>query len=93
MDKHQHVLQLRKNLFVCDVTLKKSEETILSWTGMSYALEPQKQQEELFGLFGINLARCWYDEEKNGWQFTSRELQYYLDPKTNKPMYKYDNPW
>lgn len=36
---------------------------------------PQEQQRELFGLFGINLARCWYDEKANSWQFTSRELQ------------------
>ena len=34
----------------------KAQDTILSWSGMSYSLEPQKQQQPLFGLFGINLA-------------------------------------
>ena len=70
----------------------KAQDTILSWSGMSYSLEPQKQQQPLFGLFGINLARCWKDNS-GSWQFTSRELQYYLDPETSKPLYKWNNPW
>ena len=44
----------------CDT--EKATDTILAWSGTSYSIEEQKPQKELFGLFGINLARCWYDK-------------------------------
>lgn len=72
---------------------EKATDTILAWSGTSYSIEEQKQQKELFGLYGINLARCWYDEAAGSWMFTSRELQYYLDLDTNLPLYKFQNPW
>lgn len=70
-----------------------SHETILSWSGQAYSMVPQEEQRELFGLFGINLARCWFNTTTNTWKFSSRELQYYLDPATQLPIYTYDNPW
>ena len=70
---------------------EKSVETIVSWNGEVFSLEPQKKQQKLFNIFGINLARCWQNASAGGWQFTSRELQYYLDKDTNLPLYRWDN--
>lgn len=72
---------------------QKEEQTITSWAGKAYSLVPGEQQQELFGLFGINVARCWFDADQKSWMFTSRELQYYLDLETNLPIYKWKNPW
>ena len=83
----------RKDFIRMRCNTEKAMDTMLSWTGTSYSLEPQKEQRQLFDLFGINVARCWFDEASQSWLFTSRELQYYLDPKTGKPLYKWLNPW
>ena len=47
----------------------KAMDTMLSWTGSSYSLEPQKEQRQLFDLFGINVARCWFDDASQSWMF------------------------
>ena len=53
---------------------EKATDTILAWSGTSYSIEEQKPQNELFGLYGINLARCWYDKAADSWMFTSRDF-------------------
>lgn len=72
---------------------EKSLSNILFWEGQSFAVQDQKEQRHLFDIFGINLSRCWYDDKTKQWYFTSRELQYYVDPDTKLPIYTWQNPW
>jgi hypothetical protein len=39
----------------------------------------------------MNIARCFQDD-KGIWYFTSREILFYLDPKTGKPVDEWLNP-
>ena len=62
------------------------------WTGEMYSYVPKERQKRLFTIVGANVARC--DKLKDGtWYFTSREVQYYLDPKTGQRLDTWTNPW
>ena len=62
------------------------------WTGEVYSYVPQERQKKLFKVVGANVARC--KQQKDGtWYFTSREVQYYLDPKTGQRLDHWINPW
>lgn len=43
-------------------------------------------------MVGMSVSRCLLTEE-NCWEFTSRELTYYLDPATNEKLQTWKNPW
>ena len=51
----------------------------MTWTGLMYSDVPQEKQRTLFGLAGMNIARCFQDKEKKNWYLSSRELMYYTD--------------
>lgn len=68
------------------------EDTIVEWQGPVYTMEPQKKQKYLFDVYGINLARCWWNETEQSYLFSSRELQYYLGPD-GAPLRAWTNPW
>ena len=63
-----------------------------TWTGRIFSFVPGERQKLLFNVVGANVARC-KKNAKDQWYFTSRELMYYLDPKTNKPLKVWENPW
>ena len=68
------------------------EDAWTVWTGEIYSYVPQERQRHLFSVVGANVARC--KQLKDGtWYFTSREVQYYLDPKTGARLDKWKNPW
>ena len=73
-------------------SLNPMEDTIVEWSGPVYALEPQQKQKYLFDVYGINLARCWWNRTEEQYYFSSRELQYYLD-QDKKPLKTWKNPW
>jgi hypothetical protein len=62
------------------------------WQGSVYAFVPQERQRKLFKLLGMNVARC-IKNKQGEWQLLSRELNYYLDPKTNQIVHRWENPW
>ncbi len=66
--------------------------TFLSWAGSIYAVIPGEKRKLLFQILGLSVGRCIADPE-GGWDFTSRELNYYLDPKTGEIIHKWQNPW
>lgn len=68
------------------------EESLLTWHGSVYALIPNEKKNRLFNLVGMSISRCIYNGE-DGWDFTSRELTYYLDPETNEILQQWHNPW
>ncbi|MGD2182482.1 DUF1838 domain-containing protein [Lusitaniella coriacea] len=69
-----------------------SQQTILFWTGSIYALIPNEPKHHLFKMAGMSVSRSLANGDK-GWDFTSRELTYYLDPKTDRVLRHWENPW
>ncbi|MBA3498828.1 MAG: DUF1838 family protein [Deltaproteobacteria bacterium] len=66
-------------------------EVVMTWTGSVYAVVPGERQRRLFGVVGLNIARCLLVDGR--WHLTSRELLYYLDPTTGAPLHRWTNPW
>lgn len=62
------------------------------WQGSVYAFVPQEKQRKLFNIIGMNVARCFQNDEGK-WFLTSRELTFYLDPQTNQILKHWQNPW
>ena len=61
------------------------------WTANIYAVVPGERQRLLFTGVGMNVARCW--EAQGRWFLSSRELMYYVDPKTGEVLHRWTNPW
>ena len=66
--------------------------TFLTWSGSMYSFVPGEKKKQLFKIVGMSVSRCIGNEDK-GWDFTSRELTYYLDPKTGEILHEWENPW
>ena len=70
-----------------------NEESIfLAWSGRIYALIPREGKHHLFNMVGMNVSRS-LDQGDGRWEFTSRELTYYLDPDTHEILHRWRNPW
>ncbi len=67
-------------------------QTFLPWTGSIYSFVPGEPKKRLFKIVGMNVSRCIADTDSS-WNFTSRELTYYLDPNTGEILHKWENPW
>ncbi|MBT9312809.1 DUF1838 domain-containing protein [Leptothoe kymatousa] len=68
------------------------EESFLTWNGAVYAFIPGQPKHHLFNIVGMNVSRC-LDNHDESWNFVSRELSFYLDPKTNEILHRWQNPW
>lgn len=66
--------------------------TYIEWSGAVYAFVPQEKQQKLFNVVGMNVARCFQNQRKQ-WVLTSRELNFYLDPLTNRILNRWQNLW
>lgn len=66
-------------------------EVVTTWTGSAYAFVPDEAPRRVFGLLGMNIARCLRVGER--WHLTSRELMYYLDPTSGAVLDRWTNPW
>ncbi|MDS3859267.1 DUF1838 domain-containing protein [Thermosynechococcaceae cyanobacterium BACA0444] len=70
-----------------------TEETaFIVWQGAIYSLVPGEKKQHLFDIVGMSAARCLAHPE-GGWDFTSRELLFYLDPKSGELLHRWQNPW
>lgn len=67
------------------------QQSYLTWTGSVYALIPGEAKTHLFKIIGMNVSRC-IKRDDGGWDFTSRELTFYLDPKTGELLNRWENP-
>lgn len=67
------------------------QQALIGWSGSIYALVPEQPKKKLFDIIGMSVARCIQQEE--AWDFTSRELTYYLDPQTGEILHQWQNPW
>ncbi len=70
----------------------KGESVFLTWHGGIYALIPGEAKIHLFNMVGMNVSRS-VDKGDGSWDFASRELTYYLDPKTDEILHQWKNPW
>lgn len=66
-------------------------DVFAAWHGSVHADIPGQPAKHLFDVVGMNVSRCGADAA--GWYFTSRELMYYLDPKTGAVLHRWHNPW
>src|SRR5579883_736216 len=73
-------------------SLDPTQSTFLTWTGSIFAFIPGEKRKLLFKILGMSVSRCILTQEGN-WDFTSRELTYYLDPQTSQVLHKWENPW
>lgn len=73
-------------------SLDANEQSFLTWTGSIYAFIPGQKRKRLFKIVGMSVSRC-LPSKAGGWEFTSRELTYYLDPNTNGILQRWENPW
>jgi Protein of unknown function (DUF1838) len=65
---------------------------VLTWNGTVYSFFANEPKKRLFKIVGMNVCRCIADGT-NCWQFTSRELMYYLDPNQGDILDRWENPW
>ena len=73
-------------------SLDAKESNFLSWTGNIYSFIPGEKRQLLFKIVGMSVSRCITTGE-GSWDFTSRELTYYLNPETKEILHKWENPW
>ncbi len=73
-------------------SLDQNQSSFLTWTGSIYAFVPGEKRNRLFKMVGMSVSRC-IPTEEGGWDFTSRELTYYLHPETGEILRKWENPW
>ncbi|MBO3461257.1 DUF1838 domain-containing protein [Aetokthonos hydrillicola Thurmond2011] len=73
-------------------SLDPTQSTFLTWTGSIYAFIPGEKKKILFKILGMSVSRCILVKEDE-WDFTSRELTYYLDPNTGQILHRWENPW
>lgn len=73
-------------------SLDPTQSTFLTWTGKIYTFIPGEKRKLLFKIVGVSVSRCLPTEE-GSWDFTSRELTYYLNPQTDEILPKWENPW
>ena len=60
-------------------SLEQDESTFLTWKGKIYSFIPGEKRKLLFKMVGVSVSRC-IPVEAGSWDFTSRELTYYLHP-------------
>lgn len=73
-------------------SLDSTQSTFLTWSGAIYAFEPGEKRNRLFKMVGVSVSRC-IPTEEGVWDFTSRELTYYLHPETGEILRQWENPW
>ncbi|MEM7555217.1 MAG: DUF1838 domain-containing protein [Cyanobacteria bacterium P01_A01_bin.84] len=73
-------------------SLESDRSTFFVWTGTMYAFLPGNKRKLLFSMIGMNVNRC-IPSSSGGWDFTSKELNYYLHPVTGEILRTWYNPW
>ncbi|HEY9826260.1 MAG TPA: DUF1838 domain-containing protein [Stenomitos sp.] len=73
-------------------SLDPNQSTFMVWSGSIYAFIPGEKRNRLFKMLGVSVSRC-IPITENSWDFTSRELTYYLEPETGEILHRWDNPW
>jgi hypothetical protein len=67
-----------------------------TWFGRAYGRVPWERDRHLFNVVGTNVRQCVTvkDRERGeGYRSVSREVMFYLDPKTGAVLESWDNPY
>lgn len=73
-------------------SLDPEQSTFLFWNGSIYASIPGKTRKLIFNLMGMSVSRC-IPTAGGGWDYISRELNFYLHPVTHEILQQWENPW
>jgi hypothetical protein len=73
-------------------SLDANQSSFVTWSGAIYAYIPGEKRNRLFKMVGVSVSRC-IPVEEGVWDFTSRELTYYLHPETGEILRQWQNPW
>ncbi len=78
-------------------SLVDGRPSIFWWEGRMYSRVPGEKDRHLFNVQGTNVRQCVSvpDDPVRGRGYTSvsREVMFYLDPKTNETVRRWKNPW
>ena len=66
-------------------------DCLFAFPGTAWAMVPQEKNLLCFRTFGIGATRI--EEVPEGWRIYSREVLYYLDPKTGEILESWKNPF
>ncbi|WP_397415893.1 DUF1838 family protein [Phenylobacterium sp.] len=91
--KPEEALQVSRK-FQC--SMKDNEPVVYHWSGRGYSKVPGEPDRLLFLLEGMNVRACVTVNDPVrgvGYRMVSRELMFYLDPATGKPLRTWKNPW
>jgi len=69
---------------------------VYHWSGKVYSRVQGEPDRHLFNGEGMNIRQCVKIEDSKrgvGYRQVSREVMFYLDPKTNEVLRKWENPW
>ena len=67
------------------------KDTFYTWSGSIYLYLPQQKPLHALEFIGYNVARC--EKINDDWALITREISYYLDPKTKQRVDKWVNPY
>lgn len=75
---------------------KKGDTAVFHFSGNIYSRVPGERDRLLFKGEGMNIRRCDFVEDPvrgSGYRIISREVLFYLDPKTGEVVDSWENPW
>ena len=93
MDNPEDVLKSDRKI---QSSLNDGEESVYYWEGSVYTRIAGERDKHLFKYWGMNIraTKGFNDPIKGyGYRMVSRELLFYLDPKTGEIMRTWKNPW
>ena len=77
-------------------SLEEGKHSIYWWKGTVYSRVPGEKDRHLFNVHGMNVRACKHftDPVRGvGSRSVSREVMFFLDPKTNEVVREWTNPW
>jgi hypothetical protein len=80
--------------FLCST--RDGEPMVYQWTGRAYSRVPGERDRLLFDVEGMSVRQCVTvadPQRGTGYRLVSRELMFYLDPRTGEVLRTWTNPW
>ncbi len=75
---------------------RDNEPVVYHWSGRVWSRVPGEPDRHLWNVEGMNIRQCVTVEDPargRGVRMVSRELMFYLDPKTGAVIDEWQNPW
>lgn len=75
---------------------RDGQAVVYHWSGRVYSRVQGEPDRHLFNVEGMNVRQCVTvtdPQRGTGYRLVSRELMFYLDPRTNQLLRSWSNPW